>query len=760
MTLSAALLRGESKDVVLRPCLGIAFVLILTVFTVAQHCQAFSGKRLPQEIGQQLDRRLSAVMEDNGIPGAVAGAIRLRDKAVWTSAQGLASVDNIQAHPSEWTGQPMTEEHIFRIGSLTKTFTATLILQLAAEDKLSLNDSVESWLPGYVPGGSEVTVRQLLQMTSGLSQYATEDFIQQVVENPLQKWRPRELIERANARLGQSKPATEADSVFFYTNTNYILLGLIAEKAADMSYAELFRTYISQPYGLDHTSVPIGPQLPANGCSGYLQDQDGWQDMTCVDPSYVWSAGAVLSSLHDVLTWSRMVTQGQGIASTKWEDRLDLTPAAQPALSLYYGLGIFFKDGAVGHNGTVLGFQSSCYRYRGYIVIALTNSALRLEEAPHVADAITNALMQELSGTQPAPEEQDADSSLARESIQPDGTSAQMTSSHAIQWTELASQTNSTLPEHLSAVSMAHRLMSVIPQGNRAIFKTSFSGIEAKVEEVLLCRIPPDADVSGMGGYDPQGKAVPGTWWITPASSPDRVLQTDEVLSPQTKYDVYWDVEDNWTSDQDPAADLLATSVVLTRMEPDFGPEITVTAPRTVSKGRTVQLLAASHPCPADDHVWLSHDQNGEITYSGVFTAAAVGKSRVSVIGLPSMAFQTIELEVLSDQKATVDLSTQRVMTSDPQLSLELTCTVSPAPYEASSLYVALGSRDGLMFFPRLTQHPEAFAEWPQEGTYEVFQLPLQDIPAGEHPVYAAILDRQGRIISNVAQTLVDISSY
>jgi len=761
MSLCAEVLRGESKDIVFKPSLGIAIVLILTVFTVSQHCQASSGKRLPQEIAQQLDRRLSAVLEDNGIPGAVAGAIRLRDKAVWTSAQGLATVDNIQAHPSEWTGQPMTEEHIFRIGSLTKTFTATLILQLAAEDKLSLNDSVESWLPGYVPGGSEITVRQLLQMTSGLSQYATEDFIQQVVENPLQKWRPRELIERASASLGQAKPATEADSDFFYTNTNYILLGLIAEKAADMSYAELFRTRISQPYGLDHTSVPSGPQLPANGCGGYLQDQNGWQDMTCVDPSYVWSAGAVLSSLHDVLTWARMVTQGQGIASTKWEDRLDLTPAAQPALSLYYGLGIFFKDGAVGHNGTVLGFQSSCYRYRGYIVIALTNSALRLEKAPHVADAITNALMQELSGTQPAPEEQDADSRLARESIQPDGTSAQMTSSHAMEWTELASQSNSTLPEHLSAGSMAHRLTAVIPQGNRAVFKTSFSGIKAKVEEVLLCHIPPNADVSGMGGYDPQGKVVPGTWWITPAGIPSTVLQADEVLSPDARYDVYWDVKDNWTSDQDPAADLLATSVILACMETDYGPEITVTAPRIVSKGQKVQLLAATHPGIADDdYVWLSHDDNKVITRSGEFKAADVGKSRVSVIGLPSMAFQTIELEVISDHKATVDLSTQHVMTSDPLLSLELTCTVSPAPYEASSLYVALGSNNALMFFPRLTQHPEAFVEWPQEGTYEIFQLPLQDIPAGEYPVYAVIIDSQGQIISNVAQTLVDISFY
>ncbi len=79
-----------------------------------------------------------------------------------------------------------------------------------------------------------------------------------------------------------------------------------------------------------------------------MQDQDGWQqDMTSVDPSCVWSAGAAISSLQDMLIWGRVVTQGQGIASTKWEDRLNLTPSAQPALSLYYGLGIFLKDGVV-----------------------------------------------------------------------------------------------------------------------------------------------------------------------------------------------------------------------------------------------------------------------------------------------------------------------------------------------------------------------------------------------------------------------------
>ena len=760
MSLCPEMFCGGSKKAAPLITLGFALTLILTVVTFAQTGLAFSGKRLPQEKGQQLDRRLSAVMEENGIPGAVAGVLRLRDKAVWTSAQGLARVDNIQAQPSEWTGQPMTEEHIFRIGSLTKTFTATLILQLAEEGKLSLNDSVESWLPGYVPGGSEITVRQLLNMTSGLAKYATEDFIQQVVENPLQKWRPRELIDRANASLGQSKPATDkADSDFFYTNTNYILLGLIAEKAAGMSYAELVRTRISQPYGLDHTSVPSGPQLSANGCGGYVQDQEGWQDMTAVDPSYVWSAGAVLSSLPDMLTWARMVTQGQGIASSKWEDRLNLTPAGPPSLSLYYGLGLFFKDGAVGHNGTVLGFQSSCYKYRGYIVIALTNSALRLEQAPHVADAITNGLMQELTSTQPAPEDQDASSSMAPESMQPDGTSAQMTSSHALEWTKLASQTNSTLPEYLTAGSMAHRLTAVIPQGDRAVFKTSFSGLKAKVADVLLCRIHPEAEATGMGGYGSQGKDDLGRWWITPAGSPSTVLQTEDVLSPEARYDVYWDVQDNWTSDQDPASDILATSVVLASMEQDFGPEITVAAPRTVSRGRTVHLSAATHPCTADDYVWLTHDQNGEISQSGEFTAIAIGTSRVSVIGLPCMAFQTIDLEVISDQKATVDLSSQQVMTAASELSLELTCTVSSAPYEASSLYVVLGSSEGIMFFPRLTPHPEPFVEWPQEGTYEVFQLPLQDIPSGEYPVYAAVLDSQGQIISNVAQTVVDTSS-
>ena len=124
------------------------------------------------------------------------------------------------------------------------------------------------------------------------------------------------------------------------------------------------------------------------------------------------------------------------------------------------------------------------------------------------------------------------------------------------------------------------------------------------------------------------------------------------------------------------------------------------------------------------------------------------------------MAFQTIELEVISEQKATVDLSTQRVMTSDSQRFLELTCTVSPAPYEASSLYVALGSRDGLLFFPRLTQHPKAFMEWPKEGRYEIFQLPLQDIQACDFPVYAAVLDSQGQTISNLAHILVETSAY
>jgi D-alanyl-D-alanine carboxypeptidase len=116
----------------------------------------------------------------------------------------------------------------FRIGSLTKTFTATVVLQLAAEDKLSLDDTVEQWLSGLVPGGERITVRQLLNHTSGLFNY-TEDraVLEDMLRDRLREWSPRELVAIATAHPPTFAPGTR----WAYSNTNYIVLGRIAEAA-------------------------------------------------------------------------------------------------------------------------------------------------------------------------------------------------------------------------------------------------------------------------------------------------------------------------------------------------------------------------------------------------------------------------------------------------------------------------------------------------------------------------------------------------
>ena len=152
------------------------------------------------------------------------------------------------------------------IGSITKTFVATVVLQLAAEGRLSLNDSVQKWLPGVITGHgyhpAQITIRQLLQQTSGIRDY-TSDPRFQTARALAQTWRPQQLVNIA-LRLG---PPVHG---WLYSNTNYILLGMIIQKVTGHSPITEIRRRILAPLGLHDTSFPLtSKQIPAPYAHGY-----------------------------------------------------------------------------------------------------------------------------------------------------------------------------------------------------------------------------------------------------------------------------------------------------------------------------------------------------------------------------------------------------------------------------------------------------------------------------------------------------------
>ncbi len=220
---------------------------------------------------------------DDGVPGAI-GLARHGDQ-VLIAASGTADIA---------TGQPMAAADRVRVGSIIKTIVATVVLQLVAEHELRLSDSVARWLPGLVPDGRAITLRELLQHTSGIFDYFNDpSFVQAFKTDPTRTWQPRALIDIAVAHPPLFSPGT----AFAYSNTDYILLGLIIQTATGQPLARELEDRIFAPFGMHHTSLPFADVIPPRPYAhGYLLNQPGAAgpvDITRVSPSIAWAAGGL-----------------------------------------------------------------------------------------------------------------------------------------------------------------------------------------------------------------------------------------------------------------------------------------------------------------------------------------------------------------------------------------------------------------------------------------------------------------------------------
>ncbi len=318
------------------------------------------------EDASSLDSRLQTALERSivhyQIPGAVAG-VGKPGGSVWRGAAGLADLE---------PGDAINTELHFHIGSLTKSFTATLFL-LAAEDKgISLDDTIDSWLPGVVSGGSEITIRNLLQMRSGLAHFEENpDFIDIFISHPLHVFTPEELLSYCNSnRYG-------ADELFDYNNINYVIVGMIIEKAFEQEgydYSQAMQTMVLDPLGLSHSQVPASEDIPRSYAHGYLYEKGCVLDRSMYwDPSAFGAAGSMISSLDDLMIWIEALMDGRLLSPAMHSEQFALVPTeADPDSS--YGLGVGEKDGMMGHSGNYNGlYTSALYRVGGYDIVVLTN---------------------------------------------------------------------------------------------------------------------------------------------------------------------------------------------------------------------------------------------------------------------------------------------------------------------------------------------------------------------------------------------------
>jgi D-alanyl-D-alanine carboxypeptidase len=228
----------------------------------------------------------------------------------------------------------------FRIGSVTKTFTATLVLQLAEEGKLGLDDPVARYLPGLVPAGRRISIRHLLQHRSGLvdvTSYAS--WIQAAYRS--RAVRPRDAVRFALDR----DPLFPAGSSWSYSNTNYLVLGLLVEAVTGKTYGDELSRRILQPLELEHTALPRTRRVPG-------LDDEG------VNPNVPWAAGILVSDARDLARFASALLAGE-LLSRRWLAAMKLTGGADSGLGIFplrLPCGTFW-----GHAGGILDYGTQVF---------------------------------------------------------------------------------------------------------------------------------------------------------------------------------------------------------------------------------------------------------------------------------------------------------------------------------------------------------------------------------------------------------------
>jgi D-alanyl-D-alanine carboxypeptidase len=326
-------------------------LLPLAAVAVLAACGGESSEPAPEAATPQradIERTLRLITRE-GAPGAIV--LVQNKRGTWRGARGLGDAEGrVPIRPSDR----------FRTGSVTKSFTAALVLQLVDEGRLSLDDTVEEHLPGLLPYGRRVTVRGLLNHTSGLFNVGDDPEVQRAfIRNPYRTMSPRAEVAFAAKRPLNFRPGSD----WAYSNTGYQLLGLLVERVTGNDFGDELQRRIFRPLRLRATSFE--PQPRGLRMHAYVLPDAGVPlpggrrfDATTV-PGGAWADGAVVSTLDDVTTFYRALLGGKLVPPPLLAEMRTLVPARADSSA---GLGIFrgrLQCGhAWGHDGSLVGYET------------------------------------------------------------------------------------------------------------------------------------------------------------------------------------------------------------------------------------------------------------------------------------------------------------------------------------------------------------------------------------------------------------------
>ena len=346
-----------------------------------------------------LEPVLNAIVGRSAIPSAVV-VVRSDSFGDATFIYGEAELGG---------AEPVTTAHRYRVGSITKSVTATIILQLLQEGLLALDDPVDAYVAG-VPNANGITIGDLLNMRSGLFNYVDDlEYLRVVDSDRTRSWTPRDLLDVAFAHPSYFAAGTG----FHYSNTNYILLGLVMEQVTGQSASELFAERVFEPLGMDDSSLPdadnvsvtspyahgygfelddaLDPVLPidaqAEAAAGTLLPED-WSEFSPSD----WTAGGMVSTADDLVVWADALVGGSVLDHDT--QQLRLASVQNPD---GYGYGIAQQGPYLGHGGRVPGYTAYMVRNpdTATTVVALTGLTFAPDgyhPAAELAEAVTDRL--------------------------------------------------------------------------------------------------------------------------------------------------------------------------------------------------------------------------------------------------------------------------------------------------------------------------------------------------------------------------------
>lgn len=333
---------------------------LCALLLVAPAAAAFGQAAAPAPaLAEKLRARLEAFHAAGRFPGATLG-VALADGSSFGLAAGLEEVES---------KKPLTPAALMLQGSVGKTYASAVALQLVEEGKLALDDKIEKYLgrePWFarLPNARDITVRMLMNHTSGLVRYEfKEQFTKDLTANPDKVWKPEELVSYI---LGTSPPFA-AGRGWEYSDTNYIVLGMIVERVTGRGYYEEARRRLLERFGLKHT-VPSDSRVIPGLAQGYAGADNPFgrtdamivKGRFAINPQFEWTGGGMASTAEDLARWGRELYGGRAFGPALMKEFLAGVPAPMLGPGVSYGLGVIIRQTphgpAYGHAGFFPGY--------------------------------------------------------------------------------------------------------------------------------------------------------------------------------------------------------------------------------------------------------------------------------------------------------------------------------------------------------------------------------------------------------------------